>query len=143
MEKRIPLQVKRRLRVIPDRVFGALTDPNRAKRFMFATDNGKMIQVEIEPKVGGKYCFVEQRDGVNVEHIGEIVRIERPRLLEFDLRVEQYSEHTDRVRIEIESLGHWCELILTHQMHPDFADDVKIMEAGWNDILDKLEKTIE
>ncbi len=143
MENRIQLQVRRRVQVIPDRVFGALTDPMRAKRFMFATDKGKMTRVEIEPKVGGKYVFVEQRDGADVEHLGEIVRIERPRILEFDLRVEQYSEHADRVCIEIENLGHWSEVVVTHHMHPDFADDIKIMEAGWKELLEKLAKTVE
>jgi len=143
MDKKIQVTVKRRVKVIPDRVFGALTDPMRAKHFMFATDNGKMIRVEIEPKIGGRYVFVDQRDGEDVEHSGEIVNIEPGRLIEFDLKVEKYSEHVDRVRIEIENLGHWSEVIVTHDMHEDFEGDTKIMEAGWKDILDKLAKTVE
>lgn len=143
MQEKIQLQVKRRVKVIPDRVFGALTDPKRAKNFMFATEKGKMVQVEIEPKLGGKYLFVEQRDGEDVVHKGLITRLEPPRLLEFDLTVEQYSEHTGRVRIEIESLGHWSEVVILHEMHSDFADDLKIMEAGWKDILERLARTVE
>lgn len=143
MQDKIQLQVKRRVKVIPDRIFGALTDPKRAKNFMFATEKGKMVRVEIEPKVGGKYVFVDQRDEVDVVHNGVIVKIESPRLLEFDLTVEQYSEHTDRIRIEIENLGLWSEVVISHQMHPDFADDRQIMEAGWKDILDRLARTVE
>ncbi len=142
-DKQVQVQVKRRLNVIPDRAFGALTDPLRAKSFMFATDKGKMTHVEIDPKVGGKYIFIEERDGTSVEHLGQFLKVERPRLLEFELRVEKYSEHTNRVRIEIESLGHWSEITVTHFMHADFADDIKIMESGWNDILDKMARTIE
>lgn len=139
----ITVSVKRRIKTIADRVFGTLTDPQRARNFMFATEHGKMTHVEIEPKVGGKYIFVDERDGEEVHHVGEITKIERPRLLEFKLTVEKYSEHSSLVKIQIEDLGLWCEVTIIHEMHEDFGEDKPQMEAGWNDILEKLASIIE
>ncbi len=139
----VAVTVKRRIKVIPDRVFGAMTDPNRAKKFMFATEGGKMTRVEIEPKVGGKYVFVDHREGEDVEHIGEIINIESPRLIEFKLNVEKYAEHPAHIKIEIENLGHWCEVVVTHEMHPDYEDQKGATIDGWNAILEKLANLIE
>lgn len=110
---------------------------------MFVTETGKMVHVEIDPQVGGKYVFVEERDGEEVEHAGEFTKIERPNLLEFKMMVEKYSEHPSLVRIEIESLGHWSEIVVTHEMHSDFEDDKALMLSGWEEILKKLAALLE
>jgi uncharacterized protein YndB with AHSA1/START domain len=64
-------RVTHRFNATPERVFDALLDVEKARRFMFATPTGQMVRAEIDPRVGGAFCFVDRRDGEDVEHSGE------------------------------------------------------------------------
>lgn len=139
---RVQVRVTHRFSASPERVFDAFLDPARAGRFMFATPTGQMVKVEIDPRVGGKFAFVDRRDGEDVAHAGEYLVIDRPRRLVFTLAVEKYSQEIDQVEISIEPRGHGCELTLTHGMSAAWKDRKGDIERGWSGILDGLEAEI-
>jgi uncharacterized protein YndB with AHSA1/START domain len=99
-----------------------------------------MVKVKIDARVGGSYIIVEQRDGVDVEHTGEYLEIDRPRRLVFTLKVPKYSQENTKLTIEIRPLESGCELTLTHEgVLPDY---IASTTSGWNMILDQLATTL-
>jgi uncharacterized protein YndB with AHSA1/START domain len=138
-EKPASLHVVRRFEAGADRVFDAWLDPDTASKWLFATESGQMIRVEIDPRVGGSFNFT-RRDGDDVEHVGEYLEIDRPRRLVFTFSVPKYSKQLTRVTVDIKSLESGCELTLTHEdVLPEWASRT---EAGWGMILNSLAKTL-
>jgi uncharacterized protein YndB with AHSA1/START domain len=137
-------RVQRRFDKSAERVFDAFLDPAKAGRFMFSTPTGEMVKVEIDPRVGGRFNFVDRRAGEDVEHHGEYLELERPRRLVFTLGVPRYSDSVDRVAIDIEpdSRG-GCVLTLTHEMDAKYRDIKRQVEAGWADIVDGAAAALE
>jgi uncharacterized protein YndB with AHSA1/START domain/predicted SnoaL-like aldol condensation-catalyzing enzyme len=136
--ERVQVRVTHRFSASPERVFDAFLDPAKAGKFMFATPTGQMVKVEIDARVGGKFAFVDRRDGEDVAHVGEYLVIDRPRRLVFTLAVEKYSQEIDQVEISIVPHGRGCDLTLTHGMSAAWKDRKGDIERGWSDILDGL-----
>jgi len=120
-----------------ERVFDAFLDPAIARRFLFATATGEMIEAEIEPRVGGRYAFTERRpDMGDVRHVGEYLEIDRPRRLVFTFGVPQLDPRMSTVTIEIAAAADGCVLTLTNDgVPPDYLDGNR---DGWTRILDGL-----
>jgi uncharacterized protein YndB with AHSA1/START domain len=135
----VPLQVKHQFRASSERVYDAFLDPEKAGKFLFCTPDGQMVRVEIDPRVGGAFVFVDRRDGVDVEHVGKYVELDRPSRLVFIFTVPRYSPLETRVSIAIVPLGAGCEVTLTHDLPPDQA---KQAEAGWTKILERLDSLL-
>ena len=135
-EAPVKVSVSRRFSASPERVFDAWLDPERAGKFLYATEEGEMVRVEIDARVGGRFSIVERRDGQDVEHTGEYLEIDRPRRLVFTLQVPFYSQQEDRVAIDIEPADGGCELTLVHETSPEWADSAG---DGWKMILDGLD----
>ena len=139
----VVVRVTRRFEATAERVFDAFLDPAKARRFLFATPAGRMVRAEIDPRVGGAFCFVDRRDGVDAEHVGEYLEIDRPRRLVFEFWMPQHSPDRTRVVIEIAAQGTGCALTLTHEMHPDWTHMRDRVTEGWTMILEGLAKTVE
>lgn len=139
--ERNTIQVRHTFSASPERVFDAWLDPAKAGQFLFATPTGQMVKAEIDARVGGRFLFVDRRDGTDVEHTGEYLEIERPSRLVFSFGVPQFSPEFTRVTVEITPQGTGCVLILTHEgVLPDYQDRT---QAGWRMILDGLEKAVQ
>ncbi|HEY3592367.1 MAG TPA: SRPBCC domain-containing protein, partial [Polyangiaceae bacterium] len=52
------------------------------------------------------------------------------------------SEDNARVRIEIEPVGQGCEVTLTHELPPSWADFAQRAADAWNQMLDSLAKRL-
>jgi uncharacterized protein YndB with AHSA1/START domain len=140
-ESFVTVQVSRRFEASAERVFDAWLDPERASKWLFAAPNGRMVRVEIDARVGGKFNFTDRRDGEDVEHVGEYIEIDRPRRLVFTFAVPKYSTVVTRVTIDIVPLASGCELTLTHDgVLPEYVEGGK---AGWTMILDGLAATLD
>ncbi len=140
-EPRVVVRVARRFAASPQRVFDAWLDPANAGKWLFATASGHMVRVKIDARVGGRFHFVDRRDGEDVEHTGEYLDIGRPRRLVFSFSVPKYSSESTRVTIDISPLEMGCDLTLTHEnVYEDYAGRT---EAGWTHILDALAATLE
>jgi uncharacterized protein YndB with AHSA1/START domain len=124
-----------------ERVFDAWLDPGSARKWLFATDTGKVVRVEIDPRVGGRFSIVDRRDGEDVEHCGEYLEIDRPHRLVFTFAVPKYSDQFSTVAIEIIPRGSGCELTLRHDgILPEYLEATP---RGWTRILEALVRTIE
>jgi hypothetical protein len=85
---------------------------------------------------------VDRRAGVDVEHVGVYVELERPRRIAFMLSVPMYSSRSDRVLVEIEKKGSGCVLTLTQDLDPMLAGRRGLIEQGWSAIVAALEETL-
>lgn len=141
-EHPITIRVTRRFDAPPERVFDAWLDPDRARTFLFATSTGQMVRAEIDARVGGAFNFTDRRDGADVEHIGKYLEIDRPRRLVFTFHTERGSTDLSRVSVDIVPLATGCELTLTHEMDPKWAEYKDRTQAGWTMILDSLGESI-
>lgn len=136
--KTIQVQSIHRFNASPEHVFETFLDPDKAKKFMFATSTGKMLRAEIDPKVGGKFAFIERRLGGDAEHYGEYLVLEKPKRIHFRFAVSKDTSGGDVVTIEISPLKQGCEVKLTHEVREDFAHLKERIQEGWDSILDGL-----
>lgn len=133
--------VKRKFDAPAERVFDAWLDPAAAGRWLFATPGGKMLRVEIDARVGGRFTLTEQRGDLAVEHVGKYVEISRPRRLVFEFSVPQFSPAATLVAVEIIAQGAACELTLTHTgVLPEWADRTA---EGWTKLLGGLAEVLD
>lgn len=136
----VTVRVSRSFEFSAERVFDAWLDPAKARKFLFATPTGQMVRAEVDARVGGAFCFVDRRDGVDVEHVGKYFEIERPRRLVFSFGVPKFSPLETRVIIDIVPRGKGCELTLTHEGVPPEYEKGNV--EGWTRILDQLAETL-
>lgn len=130
------LVVKRNFNAPAEVVFDAWLDSDTAGRWLFATPDGKMDSVKIDPQVGGEFEIIDKRGNELTRHIGTYLEIDRPRKLVFTFAVPQYSAEFTKVTIDIIPLDSGCELTLTHEgVLPEWRDSTV---DGWTMILNGL-----
>ncbi len=137
----VPLIVVHRFAASAERVFDAWFDPERARKFLFATPTGRIMRCEIDARVGGAFVVTDRRDGQDIEHVGRFLEIDRPRRLSFTFSVPAYDADADPeatpVVIDIRPLDDGgCELTLTHHVWAEYLDQSR---GGWTLILEGLE----
>ena len=132
------VRVTRRFAAPAQAVFDAWLDERTAGQWLFATPDGEMVRVEIDPSVGGRFEIVERRDGEDVLHTGAYEVLERPTRLAFTLQLPLYSPNTERVDVEIAPAGEGCELMLTQTLAAGAPAGPDRVERGWKTILDAL-----
>ena len=143
-ESPIIVRVARRFGMPAERVFDAWLDPQIIGRWMFGPTvrDEEVVRLSLDGRVGGKFSFVVRRKGQEIDHIGRYVEIDRPRRLIFTWAVAPDAEDASRVVVEIVPRGGECELTLTHEMKPQWADFAGRVEAGWTTMLDALAKML-
>jgi two-component system cell cycle response regulator DivK len=142
-EAMVEVRVTRRFEAPADAVFDAWLDPGTAGRWLFATPDGEMARVEIDPRVGGRFEIVERRDGEDILHAGVYREIERPSRLAFDLRVPRYSPNSEIVAIDVAPDGTGSALTLTQSVSQGAPASPEQIERGWSTILAALASTVE
>ena len=136
------VKVTRRLGASAERVFDAWLDPQTVGKWLFSTPTGKVVRVEIDAQVGGRYVIVDRRDVGDVEHTGEYLEIDRPKRLVFTFVVPMFSTEATRVSIDIVPLSaSSCEITLTHE--GVFEEYASRTQDGWTKILDGLQRSID
>lgn len=139
----LTVRISRRFPFPPETAFDAWLDPSAVGRWLFATPDGVMKKVEIEPHVGGGFEIDEQRGQTLARHAGAYVEIDRPRRLVFEFAAGEDGEALSpptTVTIEIAPADGGCLLTLTHE--GVWADYEGRTRAGWTMILEGLGKTL-
>jgi uncharacterized protein YndB with AHSA1/START domain len=129
-------RVTRRFDTAAERVFDAWLDVNRVRRW-FGPGLGPVSFIDIDARVGGEFCIVQQRGGDDVEHVGSYLEVERPHRLAFTWRVPP-SPESSRVWIDIAGIEGGCELTLAHDMPASAAALQERVEHGWRTMLDAI-----
>jgi uncharacterized glyoxalase superfamily protein PhnB/uncharacterized protein YndB with AHSA1/START domain len=134
-------RIRRHFRSQAEDVFDAWIDPAKIRQW-FAPGLGEMRQVDIDPRVGGHFAIVQRRAGGDAAHVGEYLELERPRRLAFTWSTPPQPDQS-RVHIEIAAKGDGCELTLTHDMEPRWAEHVERVEHGWTTMTDAMATLLE
>jgi uncharacterized protein YndB with AHSA1/START domain len=119
----------------PEAVFDAWLDAARAGAWLFATPTGRMVEVAMDPRVGGAFRIVDRRDGEDVAHVGTYLELERPSRLVFEFGVPKYSEARDRVVVSVAPLAAGCAVTLAHALTPGMEEWAESVRQGWTGIL--------
>ncbi len=131
--------VKREFIATPEAVFDAWLDPQKAGKFLFATPTGVMKTVEIDAHIGGKFCIIETREGVDAKHLGEYLEIDRAQHLRFSFGGDPFPATYVSLSISKTKLG--CALHLMHEgVWMDYEASVI---QGWTSILENLAQLVE
>lgn len=137
-------RVTRRFNATPERVFDAWLDPSKINGFLFGPNlrDEEVVDIAVDARVGGAFSFVVRRQGQQIDHIGEYLEITRPRRLAFTWGVAQ-DESRSQVLIEIRPFEQGCELTLTHELDPAWADYTDRAAESWAKMLDALVKLLD
>lgn len=135
-------RITRRFSAPPERLFDVWLTPDQVGVWMLAA-GGEMERITIDPHVGGSFSLVVRRGGHVIDHTGEYLAIDRPHRLAFTWGASQNTEGTSRVTIEITPQEAGCEVTLTHQLHPHWADYVSQAEAAWTKMLDRIAAALD
>lgn len=139
----LTIRLVRRFDATPEQVFDAWLDPANAPLWMFAHQSGEMVQAQIDARVNGHFAFTDRIDGIEIEHAGIYVEIERPERLVFHFGIPSYSPELDGVQIDIVETEGGCVLHLTHDMKPIWAEFFDRAEAGWVRILGRMAASLD
>lgn len=141
----IKAKTVQRFSVPPQRVFEAWLDTKMIGRWMFgpAVRDEEIVSLSLEARIGGSFSFVVRRDGDEVDHVGEYLVIDPPHRLAFTWGVRQDGPARSVVMVEIVPLDGGCEAVLTHELHPDWADFKARVEASWALMLAALAKALD
>ena len=130
-----------RFRASPERVFDAWLDPAKIALW-FGPGLGEMVRVEVDPRVGGRFSFVQRRGAQDVDHVGEYLELDRPKRLVFSWGIAPDPPES-RVTIEITPQAAGCELVLVHEMQPKWAEFVARTERGWSTMLEAMQPLVD
>ncbi|WP_035612312.1 SRPBCC domain-containing protein [Haloferula sp. BvORR071] len=135
------VSVTRQYPASSEEAFDAWLNPAKVGKWMFGPPlrEEKVLRMGLEPKVGGRFSFVVEREGKEFDHAGKYLEIARPERLTFTWGVRGMSDESkSRVSLVFLPTAEGCELTLTHELDPEWADFAERTRAGWEKILDSL-----
>lgn len=128
--------VRRRMAASPEEVFDAWLDADGMRQWMMP---GPVTQceVELDPRVGGRFRILMSGPGIEVVNSGEFRVLERPSKLEFTWISSRWGNQETLVTIDLQPQGKACELVLTHRRFPA-EHSAEQLVGGWERILERL-----
>lgn len=137
MTDNIKVEVSKEFKASAEQVFDAWLDPVNVGKWLFATDDGVMKQVEIDARVGGTFFIEELRGDDLAPHYGTYIEIDRPNKLVFEFTTSK-EDAPSLVSIEITKTANGCHLILIHEMEAIWAEYKDMAINGWTMVLEGL-----
>lgn len=145
-----------RFAVSAEKVYDAWLDPGQVRAWMSTSLKeaglaGEIRRVEMDPQVGGKFCFSDLRDGKEAVHIGQYLELTRPSKIAFtwvagmcqvDGELPPSEDPPSRVTITIVPDATGCVATVVHEMDIKWAEYTERTAAGWSRMLAAIEKLI-
>ncbi len=127
-----------------EQVFAAWFDPVWLGRWMFGSvvHDERIVQLTLDARVGGRFSFVVEREGEEINYVGDYLELDRPRLLVFTWGRREDLPDTSRVIVELAPRDEGCELKLTHLMGAQWSAHADEVAGIWTKLLDALEQAI-
>ncbi len=140
MNPPVKVTVTRKFSVSAERVYDAWLSPEWLGRWMYdpAVRDERIVRLGLEPRVGGRFSFVVDRQGIEIEHVGEYLELDRPRLLVFTWATRDALPEGSRVIVEITPGHDGCELMLTQVLGANRTDFAVRAEGAWRKMFDAL-----
>ena len=144
MSQPVHAVVMHRFSASAERVFDAWFDPVWLGRWMFGPGvrDERIVRLTLDARVGGKFSFVVDRQGTQIDHVGEYLELDRPRLLVFTWTTRESLPEKSRVIVEITPRDAGCDVKLTHLMGAAWSAYVDQAAHAWTKMLDALERAI-
>lgn len=145
-EPSLSVSVRHRYAVAPERVYDAWIDTNDVCRWLWISKSmgvpGEFVRAEIDPRLGGRFTFVDRRAEGEVVFTGTYLALERGKRLAFTWSAPRYSPDEHQVTLTFTPLLGGCEVTLTHRMHSDWADHARSTERAWRTLLAAVGKLL-
>lgn len=136
----IAIKVSQVVRARPEAVFQAFIDAPSVGRWMFGPhlQNEKVIRTEIDARSGGRFSFVVERDGRQLNHVGQYAEVIAPIYLAFSWGIEGDTGNSSRVTVSVRDTEEGSRVTLTHFMDPRWAAMSAQVSESWTQILASL-----
>lgn len=137
-------QVQTEFQAPAEAVFQAWLEPSMIGRWMFgpALRDETVIHIQTEPRPGGVFSFMVDRQGQRLDHVGRYRVVEKPTKLQFTWAIGEITPNDSVVTIEIKPTATGCVLNLAHEMHPDWAAYVDRCRDAWAKMLGVLQTVL-
>jgi uncharacterized protein YndB with AHSA1/START domain len=135
------VHVTRRLLASPRRAFDAFVDPSVVEAW-FGPGLGRIVGIELAPRIGGTFSVIQRRGGKDVEVRGTYLQLERPHRLVLTWAVPAESLDESTVTIQIEPTGTGSAITLTHELAPSWLRIAGDVEVGWIQMLDAIAEVL-
>ena len=145
MTQRIQAKANHRYSLEPQQVYDAWLDPEKVRIWLSSSLKvgglaGDVRQIQIEPRVGGKFLFSDFRNGKEVQHWGTYLELKRPHLIVFTWIVDAAQESDpSKVTITFVPNGEGCVVTIAHEMDAAWIEYVSRTEQGWTRMLKSIE----
>lgn len=136
------VDIRQSFRAAPERIFDAFFDPALAKHWLFATTDKGLKEVHIDPRVGGQYILIDERNGRDVVTSGALYKLDRPARLEFSVFSPAHSQFAVRVAVDITPNGSGSEVHLVSEIGQDQLHLADALSEGWGEMLVLFEKKL-
>lgn len=125
-------------------VFDAWLDNRIAGEWLFATPKGVHRTVEIDPREGGRFRFIEERDDATIEHHGLYLVLDRPRRIEYRVARKFIEPESDSylAEVHIVPINGGCHVEFCHVIPDRWAAISDQVEAGAAKALMALSKVL-
>jgi uncharacterized protein YndB with AHSA1/START domain len=136
------LQIVRRYRASPDKVFAACTDPSSMARW-FGPKDFRVTELEADVRAGGTFAFRMVGPPGEMAAEGTYETVEPPALLVHTWRWTEGPPEfrpdgvTSRITYEFSADGTGTRLTFTQEGLPD-QEEADSHKQGWSEALDKL-----
>jgi uncharacterized protein YndB with AHSA1/START domain len=135
------VEVSIEIEASPEAVFDAWLSPARMASFLCA-GNTRVTELEVEPRVGGRFRLVMSDEQGAYDHHGRYLEIDRPHRLRFTWVSRSTEGATTEVTVTFTPIASGTRLVLVHLALPD-EEAATRHERGWWSILAKCRAEIE
>lgn len=132
-----PVRVTQHFDLSAESVFNAWTDPEVMRLWMFKSETNEIINVDTEPRVGGRFSILEKSGEEFIDHFGEYHEIDRPNHLAFSLEVPRHFPGVTQVTINLYSTENGCEMDLVQT-----GVSPEVTEQPWRDMFGRLSEVL-
>ena len=136
------LNIIRRIKASPEKVWRALTQPEAIKQWMGPSDDFKVPVAETDLKIGGRYHIGMQSPDGEMHNVSGVYRevVPNSRLV-YTWAWKTTPERESLVTIGLRAVDGGTELTLTHEQFFD-AEARDRHNQGWQGCLARLEKLV-